>query len=412
MRKFLIGVLFILPLILNYSCQKKEIPKEGEIKVMYQCPMHPQVIEPKKGKCPICGMELVPRKMMYKEGKWIPHEEHGEIEEKEEAPLLSSVNIPFENQQIIGVKTMKVYKKKPFKTIRTYGTLEIAENKIYVINLKFGGWIEKLYADYVGKYVNKGDKLFDIYSPSIYQAEEELIISFERRDSLLLENVKRKLKLWGINDFQIDEIIKNKKPSEIITFYSPYSGFIVEKNVFEGMKVEEGMDLFKIADLSELWVLGSIYEYEIPFIKKYLKVEAESPYITGKKFYGYIDYVYPDIEKETRTAKVRFVVKNSNFDLKPNMYVNININVPFDKEEIVIPTDAILFSGKYNYVFIKKGTFTFEPRTVELGPETDEGYIVLKGIEEGEEILVSANFLIDSESKIKAALKRNLIHHD
>jgi multidrug efflux pump subunit AcrA (membrane-fusion protein) len=411
MSKILISILFFLSLIFNYSCQKKEIPKEGEVKTMYQCPMHPQVIEPKKGNCPICGMELVPRKMIYKEGKWMPYEEEGKTKEKSEFPLLTTINIPFDREQIIGVKTMKLYKKKPFKVVRTYGNLEIGENKIYIVSLKFSGWIEKLYVDYEGKYVNKGDKLFDIYSPSIYQAEQELITSYERKDSLLFENVKRKFKLWGIKDFQIDEIIKNKTPKEIITFYSPYSGFVIEKNVFEGMKVDEGMELFKIADLSELWVLGNIYEYEIPFIKKDLKVEAESPYIKGKKFYGYIDYIYPEIEKETRTLKVRFIIKNPNLELKPGMYVNININISFDKEEIVIPIDAILFSGKYNYVFIKKEKGIFEPRVVELGPETEEGYIVLKGIEEGEEVVISGNFFIDSESKIKAVLKR-IVSHD
>jgi len=411
MSKILISILFFLSLIFSYSCQKKEIPKEGEVKIMYQCPMHPQVIEPKKGNCPICGMELVPRKMIYKEGKWMPYEEEGKTKEKSEFPLLTTINIPFDREQIIGVKTMKLYKKKPFKVVRTYGNLEIGENKIYIVSLKFSGWIEKLYVDYEGKYVNKGDKLFDIYSPSIYQAEQELITSYERKDSLLFENVKRKFKLWGIKDFQIDEIIKNKTPKEIITFYSPYSGFVIEKNVFEGMKVDEGMELFKIADLSELWVLGNIYEYEIPFIKKDLKVEAESPYIKGKKFYGYIDYIYPEIEKETRTLKVRFIIKNPNLELKPGMYVNININIPFDKEEIVIPIDAILFSGKYNYVFIKKEKGIFEPRVVELGPETEEGYIVLKGIEEGEEVVISGNFFIDSESKIKAVLKR-IVSHD
>jgi len=410
MSKIFISIFLLLSLISIYSCQKKEIPKEGEIKTMYQCPMHPEVIEPKKGNCPICGMELVPRKMIYKENKWIPYEEHGEIKEKSEAPSLATINIPLEKQQIIGVKTMKVHKKKPFKTIRTYGNVEISENKIYIVNLKFSGWIEKLYVDYTGKYVNKDDKLFDIYSPSIYQAQQELITSYERGDSLLFENVKEKLKIWGIKDFQIDEIIKTKSIKEIITFYSPYSGFVIEKNVFEGMKVKEGMELFKIADLSEVWVFADIYEYEIPFIKENLKIEGESPYIKGKKFYGYIDYIYPKIEKETRTLKVRVVIKNPNFELKPGMYLNININIPFDKEEIVIPHDAILFSGKHNYVFIKKEIGIFEPRTIELGPETEEGYIVLKGIEEGEEIVVSGNFLIDSESKLKAVLKKTLSH--
>jgi len=424
MKRFILISITTLFIFGIYSCKKEtKPPQEGEVRIMYQGPMHPQVIQEKPGKCPICGMDLVPKKMVYKNGKWVPFEEEmeeGEMKmegmemkgehEMKMPPGLTKINIPVERQYLIGVKTEIVKKKKPVKRIRTYGKVEYSEDKIYAINLKFGGWIEKLYVDYEGKFIKKGEKLFDIYSPELYQTQEELILAYERDDKVLFENVKRKLILWGIREFQIKKILENKKAQEILSFYSPYSGFVIEKKIFEGMKVNPGMNLYKIADLSEVWVIADIYEYELPFIKRGLKAEVEVPYIPGEKFKGYIDYVYPDLDIKTRTAKVRIALKNPSFKLKPGMYVNVNINISSDEEKIIIPVDAILFSGKYNYVFVKKGKGTFEPRVIELGPKVDDGYIVLKGLSEGEEIVTSGNFLIDSESKIQAALKGISIH--
>ncbi len=412
--KNLIMFIMIISAFVVFGCSSgAKVPKEGEVKTMYQCPMHPQVIQDKPGKCPICGMELVPRKMMYKEGKWIPaeegHEQHNEHRGMD-MNNLAEVEISPQKQLLIGVKTDFVKKKRLEKIIRTYGKVEYSENKVYVINAKFGGWIKKLYVDYEGKFVNKGDKLFDIYSPELYQAQVELLFAYERNDSNLLENAKKKLMLLNITEMQIEDIIKNKRANETLTFYSPYSGFIIEKKVFEGMKIEPGMDIYKIADLSEVWIIPEVYESDLPFIKKGMRAEIEIPFIPGEKFEGYVDYVYPQINSQTRTAKLRIVLKNPNFKLKPAMYANVNIKALSNEEKIVIPTDAILFSGTSNYVFVKKGRGIFEPRKIQIGPSVDDGYVVLNGLKEGEEVVISGNFLIDAESKIKSALQAFSTH--
>ncbi len=419
MKKFflIMGVVSLLISLYLPSCKGGEKPsKEGEVKTMYQCPMHPQVIQEKKGECPICGMNLVPRKMIYRGGKWNPYEEtekmeHESMEHKVKTPpFLTEVNIPVERQYLIGIKTEVVKSKTSRKKIRTYGKVDYNEKGIYTINLKFGGWIEKLYLDYEGKFVKRDEKVFEIYSPEAYQAQEELLLAEKMKDSLLFENVKKKLLLWGIRESQIEEILKSKTPNMVISFYSPYSGFVMEKHIFEGMKVEPGMNLYKIADLSRVWILADIYEYELPFVKKDQRAEIEIPYIPGKKFYGTLEYIYPELDMNTRTAKIRISANNPEYDLKPGMYVNVKIEVNLREKEITIPVDAILFSGENNYVFVKKGKGIFEPRIIELGPKVDDGYIVLKGLSEGEEIVTSGNFFIDSESKIQSALKGISLH--
>lgn len=414
MKKIFVALGVITLFSFALSCKSKQkLPQEGEIKIMYQCPMHPQVIQEKPSKCPICGMNLVPRKMFYKEGKWIPYEEDGEMEMEHEGmrhrmespPGLTKINIPLEKQYLIGVKTEVVKKKKSEKNIRTYGKVDYNEKKIFTINLKFGGWIEKLYADYEGKFINKNEKLFDIYSPELYQTQEELLLAKESGDSTLFENARKKLILWGIREFQIQEILKNKRADFVVSIYSPCEGFIVEKKIYEGMKVTPGMELYKIVDLKSIQIYADIYEYELPFVKKGEKAEIEIPYIPGKNLEGIIEYIYPELDMKTRTARVRISAKNTQYELKPGMYVNVKIKLTLKEEKIVIPDDAILFSGEYNYVFVKNGKGIFEPRLVQLGAKVEEGYIVLKGLHEGEEIVTSGNFLIDSESKIQAALK-------
>ncbi len=419
MRKFLLFLnLFTIFLYISSCRSSQKPPKEGEIRTLYQCPMHPQIIQEQKGDCPICGMTLVERKMIYKNGKWEPyeegmehkgHEEHegGKMEEKEiktETSLgLAEVKISPEKQFLIGVKKDTVKIKNLEKVIKTYGKVDYKESKIYEINIKFGGWIEKLYANYEGMYVKKNDKLFEIYSPDIYQSIKELKLAYEKKDTLLLKNVKQKFNIWGIRDFQIEEILKDKEDRRTITFYSPYEGFIIKKEIFEGMEVRPGMTIYRIADLREVWVYGEIYEYEVNLIKKGDEAFITLSYFPEKIFKGKVNYIYPYLNPETRTTKVRIEISNQDFSLKPNMYVNIEIKVNYGKK-LVIPKSAVLYTGEKNIVFVDKGEGTFEPREVKLGISGEDFYEVIEGVRKGEVVVTSANFLIDSESSLKAAL--------
>ncbi|MEO0292338.1 MAG: efflux RND transporter periplasmic adaptor subunit, partial [candidate division WOR-3 bacterium] len=366
---FLFLSLFSIFLYISSCRSQQKPPKEGEIRTLYQCPMHPQIIQEQKGDCPICGMTLVERKMIYKNGKWEPyeegmehkgHEEHegGKMEEKEiktETSLgLAEVKISPEKQFLIGVKKDTVKIKNLEKVIKTYGKVDYKESKIYEINIKFGGWIEKLYANYEGMYVKKNDKLFEIYSPDIYQSVKELKLAYEKKDTLLFKNVKQKFNIWGIRDFQIEEILKDKEDRRTITFYSPYEGFIIKKEIFEGMEVRPGMTIYRIADLREVWVYGEIYEYEVNLIKKGDEAFITLSYLPEKVFKGKVSYIYPYLNPETRTTKVRIEIPNQDFSLKPNMYVNIEIKVNYGKK-LVIPKSAVLYTGEKNIVFVDKG---------------------------------------------------------
>ncbi|MEM5831500.1 MAG: efflux RND transporter periplasmic adaptor subunit, partial [Candidatus Aenigmatarchaeota archaeon] len=412
MRKFLLFLnLFTIFLYISSCKSSQKPPKEGEIRTLYQCPMHPQIIQEQKGDCPICGMTLVERKMIYKNGKWEPyeegmehkgHEEHegSKMEEKEikteTSSGLAEVKISPEKQFLIGVKKDTVKIKNLEKVIKTYGKVDYKESKIYEINIKFGGWIEKLYANYEGMYVKKNDKLFEIYSPDIYQSIRELKLAYEKSDTFLLKNAKQKLAIWGIRDFQIEEILKNKEEKRIITFYSPYEGFIIKKEIFEGMEVRPGMTIYRIADLREVWVYGEIYEYEVNLIKKGDEAFITLSYFPEKIFKGKVSYIYPYLNPETRTTKVRIEIPNQDFSLKPNMYVNIEIKVNYGKK-LVIPKSAVLYTGEKNIVFVDKGEGTFEPREVKLGISSEDFYEVIEGVRKGEVVVTSANFLIDSE---------------
>lgn len=415
---FLFLSLFSIFLYISSCRSQQKTPKEGEIRTLYQCPMHPQIIQEKKGDCPICGMTLVERKMIYKNSRWEPYEEgmehkgHEEpegskIEEKgvetETSLGLAEVKIPPEKQLLIGVKKDTVKIKNLEKLIKTYGKVDYKESNIYEINLKFGGWIEKLYAGYEGMYVKRNDKLFEIYSPDIYQSIKELKLAYEKKDTLLLKNVKQKFNIWGIRDFQIEEILKDKEDRRTITFYSPYEGFIIKKEIFEGMEVKPGMTIYRIADLREVWVYGEIYEYEVNLIKKGNEAFITLSYFPEKIFKGKVNYIYPYLNPETRTTKVRVEIPNQDFSLKPNMYVNIEIKVNYGKK-LVIPKSAVLYTGERNIVFVDKGGGTFEPREVKLGISDEDFYEVIDGVKEGEVVVTSANFLIDSESSLKAAL--------
>ena len=381
-----------------YEEQKGE---SGQKKIAYyQDPMHPWFTSDKPGTAPDCGMDLVP---VY------------EGDENVEGIKIDPVTV-----QNIGVKTEIVKKQKLNKVIRTSGKIEYDERKVTTVTTKIMGWVEKLFVDYTGKYISKGQPLFEIYSPELVSTQEEFLqaIRYVKKVSNSSEEIKngaqelvgsakRRLLYWDISEKDIDEIEKNNSPKKTLTIYSPVNGTVVEKMVFEGQQIMAGMELYKVADLSNVWVMADVYQVDLPWIKLGQKVDLELSYLPGKTYKGIVTYIYPYLNEETKTVKIRTEVKNtSNYDFKPGMFATVKLISPISVEAVVVPDQAIIRSGERTIAVMSLGGGYFDPREVKLGVASDGSVQVLEGIKEGEKIVVSSQFLIDSESNLKAVIQQ------
>ena len=338
-------------------------------------------------------------------------------EGKMEVVAPGTVQISPQKQQLIGVKFGHVEMKPLEKVIRTVGRIDYDEKRIVTVSPKVGGWIEDLFVDFTGKFVNQGDPLLTIYSPELVSTQEEYLLAIQARKSLskspfpevassgdsLAESAKRRLKLWYISDDQIKALEETGQSKKTLTLYSPFSGFVLEKTATKGMSVMVGMTLFKLADLSVVWLLADIYEYELPFVRLGQQASVQLSYMPGETFTGRAIYIYPSLNAETRTAKVRFEFTNPQGKLKPEMYANVEIKVRLG-QKLAVPEGAIIDTGIRQMAIIDKGNGYFEPREVKVGSKVEGYYEVIKGLKAGERVVTSANFLVDSESKLKEAL--------
>ena len=334
----------------------------------------------------------------------------------EETP---QVEISPEQQQLIGVKSVKVSLKPIQKVIRTVGRIEADERKQATINMKVEGWIEKLHVDYTGRYVKKGEPLVEIYSPELLATQQEFLSVLKwakqpddkKKDDTLslmltrdadaaLEAARQRLRLWDISDAQIKQIEQTGKPVRTLTLYSPVSGFVTQKMAVLGMKVMPGEKLFDIADLSDIWIIADIYEYEMPFVKVGQQAKITLSYFPGKELSSKIDYIYPTISADTRTAKIRLTLPNPGGQLKPQMFTNVEIRIDLGKK-LTIPDSAVIDTGKGQVVYVDRGNGIFEPREIQTGLRADGTVEVLRGLKTGEKVATSANFLIDSEAQLK-----------
>jgi Cu(I)/Ag(I) efflux system membrane fusion protein len=327
------------------------------------------------------------------------------------------VQVSPEKQQLIGVKFGTVEMKPLEKVIRTVGRVDYDEKRIVTVSPKIGGWIEDLYVDFTGRFVRQGEPLLTIYSPELVSTQEEYLIALRAKKDLikspfpevagsgnsLAESAKRRLKLWDISDDQIKTLEESGQAKKTLTLYSPFSGFVLEKSVYKGMNVMPGVALFKLADLSVVWLYADIYEYELPFLRLGQQASIQLSYIPGETFTGRAIYIYPSLNPETRTAKVRFEIPNSHERLKPEMYANVEIKVHLG-QKLAVPEGAIIDTGLRQMAIIDKGSGYFEPREVKVGAKVDNYYEVIKGLKAGERVVTSANFLMDSESKLKEAV--------
>ncbi len=357
----------------------------------YTCGMHPWVILPAPGDCPICHMALTPID---------PSKFSGDV-------TIDPVVV-----QNMGVRVEPVVRGPLTKTIRTVGTVDYNERAVRDINVKIAGWIEKLHLDFLGAPVEEGDPLFELYSPQLFSAQKEYLLAWKGRErgeanEQMFQSARTRLEYYDITDQQLAELRKDGEPAKTMTIRSPYKGAVIAKHANEGMKVDPGMQVYRIADLSKVWVLVTLYEYQLPYVETGMKASMSLPYIPGQTFEGEVIYIYPYLEEKTREVQVRLEFENPGNLLKPGMFANVQLSNTLAAEKTLVPRSAVIDTGERQVAFVSNGEGKFEPRQLKLGVSTGEGMMeVLSGLKPGEMVVTSGQFLIDSEAKIRAALAK------
>ncbi len=348
------------------------------------------------------------------------HEESGARREgksgaSEDMPGM--VTIPLERLQTIGVKYEPVARRPLDKSIRTVGRVTADERRLAKVTIKFHGWIEELFVSATGDHVKKGQVLFTIYSPDLVATQEEYLLALQGQKQLgaselpevargskdLLEAARRRFRLWDITDDHIRELERTGTVLKTLPIHSPITGTVIKKEALAGTHVDPGQELYTIADLSRLWLLADIYEYELAFIKTGQGATVILSYDPAMKLHAHVGFIYPTLDPKTRTAKVRFELDNPHEKLKPDMYANVELRVNLGTR-LAVPQEAVIESGQKQIVFLHHGGGKLEPRLIKTGVKTGDFYEVLDGVKEGEHVVTSANFLIDSESRLKAVV--------
>lgn len=376
-----------------------------EKKPVYYCPMHPSYQSDKPGNCPICQMKLV---LLETEG-----------EEGHAGAGLgrAAVKISPEKQQLIGIKTAPAETMNLKKVVRTVGIIEHDQTKEVHVHTKVAGLIEELFVTYDGQHVKKGEPIYSIYSPDLVSTQEEYFLAVKSEKRLktsmlpeiqqaakaLVEATKKRLLLWDVSEKEIREIEKLGEAKRAVTFYAPITGVTVEKHAVVGEWFDVGGDLYHFVDLTNIWVIAEVYEYELSLIKKGQEAKVQFSYLPGETFEGKITFIDPHLDMKTRTSKVRIELPNTEHRLQPGMFANVNLEIELG-EKLAIPESAVLDTGTRKIIFLDRGEGKFEPKEVQLGQKAEGYYEVLDGLSEGDRVVTSGNFLIDSESQLKAAL--------
>lgn len=416
----------------------------------YQCPMHPTIVQDHPGECPICGMKLVKvaqgkgastsaaaeaeRKISFYRSPMDP-KQTSPVPRKDEMGMdyvpvyedemsgggssvagMAVVSIDPDRQQLIGLRTAEVVRGQVGGQVRTVGRVAVDETRVRHVNVKNAGFVERIFVDFVGKYVQTGDPLFTLYSPELLAAQEEFLLAIRTRRTLekansvigdggqaLVDAARRRLALWDVPAAEIRRLEKSGQPTKTLTFYSPVSGVVTKKDVVEGMKLDAGAMPYAIVDLSSVWVLADVYESELRHVKEGTPATLTLKAFPNRTFEGTVVFIDPFLDPQTRTVKVRLTFPNDSGDLRPDMFGEVVLKLT-SHEGLVVPGDAIIDSGTAKVVFVAQGEGKFQPRQVELGQSDGTVVEATSGLQAGERVVTRANFLIDSESRLRASL--------
>ncbi|HAA76050.1 TPA: efflux RND transporter periplasmic adaptor subunit [Candidatus Latescibacteria bacterium] len=360
----------------------------------YTCPMHPSVkLHDPDVPCPICGMDLTP----------VP-KQSGSSVETFKGPAF--VTLSDDQQQLIGIRTDVVAVRETAGEIRTQGRITYDERSLTDVNLKVSGWIRELFVNYVGKRVRRGDQLFTLYSPDLLSSQEEYLLAFRGQNDgaesgwneRLLASARERLQLWDMTNEQIHDLEQSGQPQTAVTIHSPADGIVIDRKAVAGMHVNPSTRLYRIAGLDTVWVMADVYEQEIQRVREGLAARVLVP--GAGQVEGRIDYVYPYLDPSTRTGTVRILVANPEDKLKPDTFVDVLINVERSRA-LIVPESAVMLSGRRRIAFLAIGEGRFQPTEVRLGRRYETGYEMIDGLQAGDVVVTPANFLLDSESKLR-----------
>jgi len=443
MKKLLVLTLFICGAVFFAGCSDQEqdsmAGKTGAKKETaldhaqkhtdptYVCPMHPNIVKGEPGSCPLCGMELVlkeaeeesedtgEKKILY----WVaPMDANYRRDEPGKSPMGMdlvpvydegaglSVKISPAVENNMGVRTAVAEYNKLWRRVETVGYVDFDENRIAHIHLRTKGWIEKLMVKSEGERVKKGQLLFEVYSPELVNAEEEYLQALGSGSRRLIPASKERLLALGISEKQIATLRRTRKVEQYVQVYAPQNGIIDKLNVREGMFVMPSKEVMSLADLSSVWLLAEVFEKQADWIKTGQSADVKLSYLPGRTWEGKVEYIYPSLNAKTRTLKVRLRFDNVDESLKPNMFADVTIYSGPKSEIIVIPREALIRTGSDDRVILSMGKGRFQPRTVRAGIESGDWVEIASGLDEGDVVVTSGQFLIDSEASLKASFQR------